>query len=81
MLAQVSTSDGRIKVLGQDGLELSLYCSSSGSSNYSCGDAKPQYSPCPCSTQQLLFLPNKGGIVRLNKVGFLMEFAGLFSAS
>lgn len=48
---QVGTEDGRVKVVGTDGVEI-LLCSTS----------------TDAGTQQLLFLANRGGIVRLDQV-------------
>lgn len=50
---QVSTSDGRVKVLGQAGVEGLL--------------VSALLDPAP--TQQLLFARNRGGLVRLDQVG------------
>jgi hypothetical protein len=52
-LPQVSTSDGRVKVLGQAGVEGLL--------------VSALLDPAP--TQQLLFARNRGGLVRLDQVG------------
>jgi hypothetical protein len=49
---QVSTRDGRIKVLGQEGVE--------GLLNSALLE--------PAHTQQLLFAQNRGGLVRLDQV-------------
>lgn len=54
--AQVSTADGRVKVLGQEGVEGLLVSS--------------LHDPAP--TQQLLFAHNRGGLVRLDQVGVVL---------
>jgi hypothetical protein len=51
-ILQVSTSDGRVKILGQEGVEGLLISSLLD----------------PASTQQLLFAHNRGGLVRLDQV-------------
>eukprot|EP00879_Flechtneria_rotunda_P011333 GHRR01011838.1.p1 GENE.GHRR01011838.1~~GHRR01011838.1.p1 ORF type:complete len:1352 (+),score=605.93 GHRR01011838.1:400-4455(+) len=55
-LLAVGTQDGRIQVIGRDGVEQALSCRSHE------------------ATQQLLFLINRGGIVRLNQAGILELF-------
>jgi hypothetical protein len=52
VVMQVSTSDGRIKVLGQEGVEGLLISALLE----------------PAATQQLLFVQNRGGLVRLDQV-------------
>jgi hypothetical protein len=61
LLLQVSTSDGRIKVLGQERVEGLLV------------SAVTDHQP----TKQLLFVPNRGGLIRLDQV----SWAGLTTTS
>jgi hypothetical protein len=54
LLLQVSASDGRIKVLGQERVEGLL------------ASALTDHQP----TKQLLFVHNRGGLIRLDQVGW-----------
>jgi hypothetical protein len=55
---QASTRDGRVQVLGREGVQLTLTC---------CDDG---HHP-PAGTKQLFFLPNRGSLVRLDRAGEL----------
>lgn len=57
--AQVSTADGRVKVLGREGVERTLRCSAGGDGSRA------------AATRQLLFLVDRGAIIRVDEVSGL----------
>ncbi|KAI8474766.1 MAG: hypothetical protein J3K34DRAFT_490656 [Monoraphidium minutum] len=70
-LLAVSTDDGRVKVFGREGVERTLHCGDErGSSDGGGGGRAP-----PAATRQLLFLVNRGAIVRIDEEGELQLWA------